>query len=637
VRSLAVMLVAVSASACADRGGHRAEQSTGDHPSSPSTTAARPALVRIDPANTYDYALNLSSKLSMGTASGEVDVALKATLSVTPLSGAIELPAGTQPLFLALKDVKLSSTHTDPASFDDLSRELQAGFVVELLSGDVTRVSMARASAFAANLARSVAAQLALGPLPSAEQKVWEAPGADASGSYVTELSRGEAPDSVRIRKLRYAARALGQLPGSNEQLSLTPQVLESAGEARVVTGELQSISYTEALGTPLLSSGNARADTKISLMLANRRPLASAGRSYAAARAGMVDLSDSNALRDSTIQADAFDRSKIGDFTFASATAKLEQLSSGPALILTARDAERETTKSRQAREQRLAEFNRTFTALTAIVRADESTIAACASGIRANAKRANFLIDALVAAATEPAQALLVALAQDLTVAEGTRQRALSSVLRVQTPTTATVTALLSWLDQPERRTFAIYGLGTQARHLREQGQNELAKRAAQPLGALLRSTTGAGERVHLLRGIANSGDPALLPAVRPLLADADESVRGAAIEALRLMEAPEVDEIVARSLRSEQSYEVLRAAVGTAQMRAPGALLSAALSDAARGSQDSQTRYRATQVLARWLTQRPELRGVLAELAAKDENQNVRDVAARALKPS
>lgn len=611
-----------------------------NHGSSAKSNAASTlssGLVRFDSQQMYDYALTLSSTVSMGAAAGELDMTLRANLHVSTLAATKDVAAGVVPLHVVLTKVEISSRAAEADAFTALSRELQAGFVVELRDGQPEHILMAQpSSAFAASLARSIAAELALGPAQVAGKQRWEAPGSDATGVYVAEYQALDGPEHVRLRKLRYAPQAFGTVPGSSTDLSITPQVVASQGDARIVGGELRSLTYSETLATPLLDSGAARAETRISLELSRRHSPAAPPPSYAALRAGMADVIAGTPAASGADVAQ-LSRSKIGDFTFASATHKLLELNRGPALMLSGADAKNETSSDRTAREHRLAEFNRAFTALTAILQTDEAAVDKCVQTLRSDAEQANFLIDALAGARSERAQQALVGLTAEPGLSSNLKARAESSIITVESPTAATIATLLGWLKDPAHRINAIYGLGIQARHLREQGQAELAKRAAQPLGELLRGARSTTERVHLLRGVANSGDPALLVAVKPLLSDADGTVRGAALEALRLMDAPEVDGIVANSLRHETSYETLRAAVSAAKARKPSAALVAALSDTARGSEDSQTRYRATQLLASWLGQRPELREVLSQLAQHDQNEDVRDVAARALAPS
>lgn len=628
-RMLSLLMLLSLATAC-DRGSSRLTSEA----SRPSAAPARATLLRFPLGVTRDYALSLSSQLSMGSASSEVDVELAARLQLTSLA-ASGLPPGTEALYVLPSRVKLTSAHAAPESFLALTKELEQGFVVELREGAVQAVRMPQPSVFAANLARTVAAELGRGLAPAAAQSRWEAEGADVTGQFTAEYRALGEPGRYAVRKLRYATNKLGAAPGMHAELSLTPEVVESSGELRVREGELQRLSYSEKLKTRLLTSGEARAETSLTLeAIAGSAPVRPLPTLHDLV-ARMIDVSVAPASA-AAADANAFDHSKIGSFTFESASARLMALSQGEPLLLAA-EAKAESPQARAAREQRVAEYNRAFSALVAILRAEPASLQSARRAIHTQADSASFLIDALAGAGTDAAQAALLALADDASLSKEARARAERSATRIDTPTPATVSVLIGWLAQPTRRIHAIYGLGTQARRLREQGMLELSRSASDALGEQLKQANGSAERVHLLRGVANSGAPELLPLVRPLLTHSDAIVRGAAVEALRLMDAPEVDGIIAERLRVERSYESLRAAVNAARVRTPSVTLVGALSLAARASEDSQTRYRAASLLASWLPQRPELRAVLNELAQHDENEDVRGVAARALQAS
>src|SRR5690606_28130253 len=113
---------------------------------------------------------------------------------------------------------------------------------------------------------------------------------------------------------------------------------------------------------------------------------------------------------------------------------------------------------------------------------------------------------------------------------------------------------------------------------------------------------------QTVHLLRGIANSGEASLRSSVEPLLDHAKPTLRGAAVEALRLMPGAEIDRLIAERLAHESDYSALRAAVNAAKTRVPSAFLAAALADLSGRAQDSQARYRAVLILVDWLPHVP-----------------------------
>jgi hypothetical protein len=203
-----------------------------------------------------------------------------------------------------------------------------------------------------------------------------------------------------------------------------------------------------------------------------------------------------------------------------------------------------------------------------------------------------------------------------------------------RAQEPSPATVRALLSWLPRADHGVYAVYGLGTMARSLRGQGQAQLAAEVSSALGQRLQRSRDPADRVHLLRGIANSGDPALLMLVRPLLVDKSSSLRGAAIEAIRLMDHPEVDDLIASRLRREENAVTLLAVLNAAKTRTPSAKLSVALSELALHAKGEQARQHSVSLLASWLPARPELRAALSEVSEHDISEDIRRLAKRAL---
>jgi hypothetical protein len=167
-----------------------------------------------------------------------------------------------------------------------------------------------------------------------------------------------------------------------------------------------------------------------------------------------------------------------------------------------------------------------------------------------------------------------------------------------------------------------------------LREAGD----VRTSQQLGQLLmqRLATADGEQAitRSLRAISNSGFVPALELVKPRLDDAREAVRADALEAIRLMDVPEVDGLIAARLTVDPSVKVQTAALSAIKPRKPTAALAQALSGAARAT-DAHIRYRATELAAAWLERRPELRRTLERVARQDGEEKIRRLAATALR--
>jgi hypothetical protein len=148
------------------------------------------------------------------------------------------------------------------------------------------------------------------------------------------------------------------------------------------------------------------------------------------------------------------------------------------------------------------------------------------------------------------------------------------------------------------------------------------------------LLDTTKDRMQLVDILHGIANSGDGRAFGRVRPLVDDADESIRAAAVDAIRLMPNPEVDGLLAARMAPNEKVPVRLEAIDAARARGAHEPLITAVRNAATGATDSESRLAAVQLLQRWLPDRPEVRSTLEQVARDDSREAVRRAAKAAL---
>jgi hypothetical protein len=590
-------------------------------PARAGAAATSPARLRFAAGTTYEYDLSLNSSLRVGAHTELAQMALRGTLRVAATSAAPR--AGASALLISMVRPELTAPEGDRAALDAVARELEAGFLAEVEGTTVRAVRMTPSpSPFAANLAQTIAAQLQLGEGGASRHE------SDAAGAYEIEYRVSDASHFSK-RKLRYAPRHVKSPTDRDVVLTLTPEVQSSEGSVELLQGRLQSSTYTEKLKAQL--AGNGDAISELSLSFRFSREHASPSPSHAEWTARTVDLS---AVAPAAIPRDAtnLDRSIIGEFTLDSAVRALAELNNGPLPLLVS-DPDRESAPQRKQREERLARHDKAFAALVAILRTDPAAVAQAGSQVRRRGGELSFVLDALSGAKSAAAQAELVALA-DADLPAELRVRAVKSLSRTPEPSTATVRALLRWLPRSDYGVYAIYGLGTMARALRAQGQAELAGEATSALANRLQRERDVSERVHLLRGVANSGDPALLSLVRPLITNKNSSIRGAAIESIRLMDHAEVDALIAARLKLEQNAVTLLAVLNAAKTRRPSAELAAALTELALHGKGEQARQQAVTLLGGWLPQRPELRGALSEVSEHDISDDIRSIAKQAL---
>lgn len=568
-----------------------------------------------------EYSIVLKSKAHLSTSRELLDLSLSGRLVIR------QLEEQGSSLYVRLAQVELKvNSRADAPELTDLRRELESGFVLAADDG-VQRVSMSRThSQFAANIAQTIAAGLQLPVPPNQASATWEHDEADASGPYTAQYQREPERERYRKTKLRYVTPPGGRVQELGVSLDLTPNILESRGILELERGQLTMLSYEEKLQSHLLEQASVTAETELLLKVVARHAAPALSAELDALRPQLAPLAQDRVER--TTSDSRFDESKIGRYDFQSALATVERITNDGATFKS--DASRDPDP---AREQKIASHTEAFIALVAILRTQPKALVAAAARIRRDPQHAQVLLNALTAAETPESQGVLLELARATTTTASLRESIALSLVRVSKPSNELIEGLIAWLPERQLGIYAIYGLGAMARAIRPE-QPAVAARIGRVLSERLLQEESSAMRIHLLRGVANSGDSAAFAAVAPLLTSDDDSTRGAAVEALRLMDHPEVDEVIAGRLLEERSHVALRAAINAAKTRSPSGALAAALSQVALQSDDSQARYRAVLLMSTWLAAEPALRQPLTTIAATDQAEDVRNAAKDAL---
>jgi HEAT repeat protein len=141
---------------------------------------------------------------------------------------------------------------------------------------------------------------------------------------------------------------------------------------------------------------------------------------------------------------------------------------------------------------------------------------------------------------------------------------------------------------------------------------------------------------ERLTVFLGaLGNTGDGAALPSVAKYLDHSDETLRQAAVGALKRMPAPQADEDLARLAIQDSSPDVRVEALESMSFRRP----SAALTEAARRSltpeQPREVRLAAMGYLATCVAKDPNAREALLQASLSDPDEGLRQSAAEAVK--
>ncbi len=529
----------------------------------------------------------------------------------------------------------------DPA-IDAAQADLTKSFWIELHDGVVDKERFpAGMSAAAVAVDRSLVAALQL-PAHSATSTTWRASEFDGTGRYSAEykLVNGTEKDprvSLAKEKLAFEdllatgkvapvtrASLVPKVTASRLQLDLNAQTLTQAhGEE-----QLESV----VMGAPLVTR------TKLALELKQMKPSATTSAARAELFANTVEF-DPGAAYGKAPGHERFDALRIEGRTFESVLAELQRAAREPHAekLVASKNGQTVPEGEQAAQKQLLGKELTTFSALTALLRQDSANVAKANAAILAGSPASRDLIDGLGSAGTTEAQRSLAALALDTKSAIAQRAEAATSLIRTEHPTPESVTAMRALTLDPDLADFGVYGIGTASRHEREDGKPVEADVLAKELVELLRAAKSDGARIRALRGIANSAYDGAVPSIRPLLKAEQPSVRAAAIEAVRLVKTPLTDELVAQTMTQETSNTVRSAAIRVAAGRAPTDTLVSALSETALRGEDAVTRQQAVELIANWLPQRQNLRATLEQVAERDQEPRIRDVALAALKKS
>ena len=383
---------------------------------------------------------------------------------------------------------------------------------------------------------------------------------ADASGTYRAHYAAGADADELTRTKTAYDDRTLAKTNLPFGPLNATPAVIESKGTLKVRGDDLFSVASHDVLEASLTATSKVRVTTDLALTLVDHTQQAPAD--WATLRGSTIVLHPGQIPPQQG--PDPYDLKLAADTTFPRALAAAEKESTpdaGSTVDPMSSSAPDEATAG--ARET-------TFATLVALLRTRPGTVALATKAIDRGSRARRVLIDALGAASTTESLAALVPYVQRTTEPRDVREMAAFALIRTPHPNAASIDGLVGLIDNPDVRSYAVLGLGTYSRRLREAGDIDQANRAADALVPLLGTARSEADRVEVLQGIANSGDGRAFPRVRPLVDDPDQAVRAAAVDAMRLMPNPEVDALVAARMDPAEKIPVRLEAIDAARLR-------------------------------------------------------------------
>ena len=271
----------------------------------------------------------------------------------------------------------------------------------------------------------------------------------------------------------------------------------------------------------------------------------------------------------------------------------------------------------------------------LAALFRRRPEALAAALAVLRTSGAQKR-ITDALAAAGSPAAIEFLGTVASDTRLPPPLRIDALTALMVVRNPTPATMQIPASLLDDRNPRVASAARMmsGALARAGRAIHRPE-ADAIDSALTAHYRDAHEPEEIADLLAALGNSGGLSVLPIIRDALRNPENVVRAAAARALRLFAGPEVDCLLAATIKDDHDPGVRAAAIFAAGFRHPiHPILVEALVTVAKSDSAEHVRSSSISLLAQKRKAFPRITETIAWVARNDPKEGVRRLAQEAL---
>jgi len=577
----------------------------------------------------YSHRLALTSSLAFGDQPKAFDFDVTGKLVIAP--SASEGSRAT--LFIILENAAIASRVPDPqGQFAVVAEQLSKfGCFVGYESGRVTEMRFSpELPTMVVSVYRQIAAALQV-TTPAGSNGTFESKEFDGTGEYLAAYQpAGEHAWSKR--KLKYIKLLGGKGTGFMAPAfeNLTPEIRTSSGEVRL--SEAGRPVRVRASDEVLIRGAQVPVHSTTTIALdADGVTQGAPVRHWTALDQKLVRLAANEAyVQTSKEQKGRLDEARIGGQAFESV---VDNLRAGT-LAREARERARAASGTgASANKEPVVESQETgqFVALTAMFRQREDAVSKAVEKIRNDPAMADTLIDALGSSGSPAAHKALAELLTAKNVDAKVRLRALAGLSRSPVPSAIAVRALEDELGRDPWSASALFGLGSYARYYRDNGDAAREKAIGQVLIARLKQANDHPSRLVLgLQALANAGFRGALDAVSRHMLDRRPPVRAAAMRALQFMPGEDIDGLLANSITSDSSEEVVVAALTSASAREPSDVLIRALTSSAETATEPKARYRSIELLGQWIKARPEVRPVIERVATNDAEEKIRTLA-------
>ena len=258
----------------------------------------------------------------------------------------------------------------------------------------------------------------------------------------------------------------------------------------------------------------------------------------------------------------------------------------------------------------------------------------------VAASPESARAVLGALVSTEGAGAQSTLAELARDPSVSEDLRAQALMGLGTADSPTRDSIEQLQALAKDEDLsrglRDTALLALGAAVGE--NDGADPSAAKAAETSSAFLvqglENARNPTEAAAYADALGNAARPDGLGALLNLAKSPDPRLRGTAISALRKMQGPEVEALLASTLRSDPDPSVRSDALQALRYRELTSVTLAALVHVIKQDQVKSVRHQAVGVAVMHAEDVPELMAAVAWASEHDPDKDVRELASRSL---
>jgi hypothetical protein len=569
-----------------------------------------PVGITWNQQQTHVYRVELASTPQLSGAPMATTLVMRGQLDVSFRRNG----AALQAVLRLVQPTLVDAAGKSASGFAPLEAELARPFAVELSRGIATAYLEPPTSGSLAPVAgfrRQLAALVQLGEhAPGGE---WKSTEWDSTGLADIAYARDpKVPGAFSWNKLGYAKLVTSERRAiqSLDTTKLAPKIESAIGRVTMDASGLVTLGRKERLSVRL--SAESTLTTELSAKLERT------GLEPAAAPASWTSAERDWQRHEVGTPVQAFDptttdQARIGDHQFGEVVAKLQEL-----------EPKSGTARAPAAQEGPL------FHALVAILRQRPEHLPEALQLVRNGSPIRDTLLDALAMASTSQTIEALGNVAFDKALPAPRRVRAAGALIRAKEPTENALELAVKMTGDPLLRDNGLYGLGSFVRQLREQNKPALANTGTQVLAQQLKLAKSPSELSTVLLAISNSGSAELFQPAAAYQKDTNASVRRAAIQAIRLMPQPEVEERLRAVLDSKERDEVVAALHSLGRRPKVSRETVDRVETLAKKDPSAEVRREAALALGLWSQLWPEVVKVLADLREHDPDARVRDVA-------